>query len=176
MCQVSAFPWLVALRRFDGSPFRYPVDGLQVGVAGWVVHGVFGPEIGPHSGRLGFYPGDHTIEYYLAGRWSNINAVLGPAGEARGYYCNLATPSALVSDEIVYTDLDLDLLVQPSGTYTLLDEAEYEERAARYGYPPEVRAAVAAALADLIAAVERREPPFDGVEPAAFLRVVRGAG
>jgi hypothetical protein len=173
----AGFPRLyVAPRRFDGTPkFRYPVDGLELGATRWVVHGVFGPEIGPHSRRLGFFPGDHTIEYYTAGRWSNVYAVLGPAGEARGFYCNLGTPPARVGDEIVYTDLDLDLLVRPSGEYAVLDQEEYEERAARYGYPAEVRRAVAAALAALIAAVEQRQPPFDGREPRAFFqRVLAG--
>ena len=50
----------------------------------------------------------------------------------------------------------------------MLDEDEYEERAARFGYPPEARAAVAAALAALIEAVEHRQPPFDGAEARAF--------
>jgi hypothetical protein len=171
------FPRLyVAPRRFDGTPkFRYPVDGLELGATRWVVHGVFGPEIGPHSQRLGFFPGDHTIEYYTAGRWSNVYAVFDPAGEARGFYCNLGTPPERVGDEIVYTDLDLDLLVRPSGEYAVLDQEEYEERAVRYGYPAEVRRVVAAALAALIAAVEQRQPPFDGREPRAFFqRVLAG--
>jgi hypothetical protein len=168
------FPRLyVAPRRYDGTPkFRYPVDGLELGPHRWVVHGVFGPEIGPHSGRLGFYPGDHTIEYYFAGQWSNIYAVLGPDGTRRGFYCNLGMPPERHGDEIRYTDLDLDLLVGPDGAHQVLDEDEYEERAARYGYPPPVRAAVAAALADLIDAVTAGRPPFDGVEAAAFLRLV----
>lgn len=171
------FPRLyVAPRRYDGSPkFRYPVDGLELGPIRWVVHGVFGPEIGPHSDRLGFYPADHTIEFYTAGAWSNVYAVFSPTGLARGYYCNLGTPPERARDEITYTDLDLDVLVWPDGRHAVLDEDEYEERAARYAYPPAVRAGVAAALADLIAAVERRAPPFDGAEARAFFELAVGS-
>jgi hypothetical protein len=174
--EANRFPRLyVAPRRYDGTPkFRYPVDALEIGAARWVVHGVFGPEIGPHSARLGFFPGDHTIEFYPAGVWSNVYAVIGPAGERRGYYCNLATPPALAGDEIVYTDLDLDLLVGPDGRRRLLDEDEYEERAARYGYPPAVREQVASALAALTAAAEAGRPPFDGAEAMAFFRLATG--
>jgi hypothetical protein len=170
------FPRLyVAPRRYDGTPkFRYPVDGLELGDTRWVVHGVFGPEIGPHSARLGFYPGDHTIEFYLATAWSNVYAVLSPAGEPRGYYCNLGTPARREGDEIRYTDLDLDLLVRPDGRYMVMDEDEYQERAARFGYPADMRAQVAAALADLIAAVERAAPPFDGREARAFFERATG--
>jgi hypothetical protein len=170
------FPRLVvAPRRYDGSPkFRYPVDGLELSATRWVAHGVFGPEVGPHSDRLGFYPGDHTIEFYTPGVWSNVYAVLSPAGEPRGFYCNLAMPPTLTGDEIAYVDLDLDLLVRPDRSYTVLDEDEYAERAARYGYPPAVRAAVAAALAALIDAVERRQPPFDWAEASAFFDLATG--
>ena len=96
------FPRLtVAPRRFDGTPkFRYPVDGLELGATRWVVHGVFGPEVGPHSDRLGFYPGDHTIEFYTPGVWSNVYAVLSPAGAPRGFYCNLGMPPTFEGDEI----------------------------------------------------------------------------
>lgn len=169
MSQAAArFPRLyVAPRRADGAPkYRYPVDRLEAGERRWVVHGVFGPEIGPHSGRLGFYPGDHTIEFYPRDTWSNVYAVLSPAGEVRGYYCNLATPPHQDGDELIYTDLDLDLLVGPTGVHRLLDEEEYRARTARLGAA--VRAEVEAALAALIAAVEARQAPFDGVEARAF--------
>jgi protein associated with RNAse G/E len=104
-----------------------------------------------------------------------VYAVLSPAGEARGYYCNLGTPARREGDEIIYTDLDLDLLVGPDGTYRVMDEDEYEERAARYGYPDSVRQQVAGALADLIAAVEQRAAPFDGVEARTLFRTVVSA-
>lgn len=166
----ASFPRLtVAPRRYDGSPkFRYPADGLELGPRRWVVHGVFGPEIGPHSQRLDFYPGDHTVEFYTADRWYNVYAVFSPAGDPRGYYCNLATPPRRDGDEITYIDLDIDVLVRPDGGYVVLDEDEYAERVRRFGYPPDVQASVAAALAELTAAVEGRRPPFDGAEAHAF--------
>jgi hypothetical protein len=166
---------IVAPRRYDGTlKFSYPVDALDLSPTRWVVHGVFGPEVEPHSQRLGFFPGDHTIEIYTPGRWSNVNAVFGPAGERRGFYCNLATPPERHGDEIRYTDLDLDLLVRADGSQVVLDEDEYAERADRYGYPPGVRAAVATALQDLSDAATAMRPPFDGLEAASFLRLALG--
>jgi protein associated with RNAse G/E len=157
--------------RYDGSPkFRYPVDALALDDRRWVVHGVFGPEIGSHSGRLGFYPGDHTIEFYLVETWWNAYAVFSPAGAPRGYYCNIATPPRREADAIVYTDLDLDLLVRPDGSAVVLDRDEYEERAARFGYPADLRRQVDAALAEVTALAERRADLFDGGEAAVFFR------
>jgi uncharacterized protein len=165
-----AFPRLhIAPLRYDGSPkFRYPVEALEVGPRRWVVHGIFGPEIGPHAARLGFYPGDHTIEFFSADAWWNVHAVFAPDGAPRGYYCNVATPSRHEGGEIIYTDLDLDLLVGPDGGFRVLDQEEYEERAARHGYPADLRASIAAALADLIAAARAGAAPFDGLEARAF--------
>jgi hypothetical protein len=166
----SAWPRLVvAPRRYNGAPkFRYPVDALEIGPPRWALHGIFGSEIGPHSQRLGFYPGDHTIELYEAERWFNVYAVFSPDGELRGYYCNLATPPAQERDELTYVDLDLDLLVRPDGRYELLDRDEYEEHAARLGYPDDLRARVDQGLRELIGLIERRQPPFDGVEARRF--------
>jgi hypothetical protein len=159
----------VAPRRYDGSPkFRYPVDALEAGPRRWVLHGIFGPEIGPHSHRLGFYPGDHTIELYEAEQWFNVYAVFSPTGDLRGYYCNLATPPTQEHDELTYIDLDIDLLVRPDGRYEILDRDEYEERAARLGYPDDLRTRVEQALRELTDLIERRQPPFDGVEARRF--------
>lgn len=166
----------VAPLRYDGSrKFRYPVDGLELGERRWVVHGVFGPEIGPHSGRLGFFPGDHTIEFYLPDRWWNVYAVFGPAAERRGYYCNVSTPAQRDGDEIVYTDLDIDLLVRADGSHLIMDEDEYHERAERMGYTAEVRQQVATAVEELVGAASQRLDLFDGVEALAFLDRVLAA-
>jgi protein associated with RNAse G/E len=160
----AIFPRLfVAPRRYDGSPkFRYPVDGLTLAADHWVVHGIFGPEIGPHSQRLGFFPGDHTIEFYRADVWWNVYAVFGPEGQRRGYYCNVGTPATRQADEIVYTDLDIDLLVGPTGAYRLMDEDEYAERAARLGYSDELRGNVQRAVDQLVAAAAAGADLFDG--------------
>ena len=170
------FPRLrVAPRRHDGSPkFSYPVSALELSEKRWVLHGVFGPEVGPHSERLGFYPGDHTIEFYVVGDWANVYAVFSPDGQARGFYCNIGTPPEREGDSVIYTDLDIDLLVRADGSHMVLDEDEYQERADRFGYTAETRARVAATLRELVGRAERRAAPFDGVEARAFFEHARG--
>lgn len=160
----------VAPRRYDGSAkFRYPVDSLESNDRRWVVHGIFGPEIGPHSERLGFFPGDHTIEFYPIDCWWNVYAVFSPTGLLRGYYCNIGQPPYRDGDAIVYVDLDLDLLVRADGSQVVMDEEEYQQRAERFGYSCEVRQRVQAALDELIALATARAAPFDGLEARALL-------
>jgi protein associated with RNAse G/E len=52
------------------------------------------------------------------------------------------------------------VLVAPDFTYRVLDEDEFEAHAALYHYPPEVRARVPRARAELIDMIEHRRFPF----------------
>jgi hypothetical protein len=61
---------------------------------------------------------------------------------------------------LTFVDLDIDVLVAPDFTYGVLDEDEFEAHAALYRYPPEVRARVPRALAELIDMIEHRRFPF----------------
>jgi uncharacterized protein len=72
-------------------------------------------------------PGDRFVETYFTDRWYNIYEIFAKQGGARlGWYCNIARPAVLESDELLsFVDLALDLWVAVDGTQTVLDEDEF---------------------------------------------------
>jgi protein associated with RNAse G/E len=105
--------------------------------------------------------GTVSTEYFWRDRWYSIFRFREPTGALRNYYCNVNRPPTLVGRLLTFVDLDIDVLVLPDHTYRVLDEDEFAEHAAHYGYSPEVRQRVTRALNELIELIERREFPFD---------------
>jgi protein associated with RNAse G/E len=106
--------------------------------------------------------GTRSIEYYWLDRWYNIFRFVQPTGELRNFYCNINVPPVLQGGVLSYVDLDLDVLVAPDLSFTVLDEDEFEANAARFNYPAEVRTRAQDALKQLIALIKERRFPFHG--------------
>lgn len=104
--------------------------------------------------------GTQSIEYYWFDRWYNVFCFLHPNGEPQNFYCNVTVPPVLVRGVLSYIDLDMDILVAPDLSFTILDEAEFEQNAERYGYPGDIRAKSHEALAELVSMIETRHFPF----------------
>lgn len=107
-------------------------------------------------------PGTVSIEYYWTNRWYNIFRFIEPTGALRSYYCNVNAPPTLDGDVLSYVDLDIDILVTPDLSYTVVDEDEFEANAALFKYTDEVKARAREALGELIQLIEMRRFPFDG--------------
>ena len=105
--------------------------------------------------------GTLSIEYYWLDRWYNVFRFHEPTGELRNYYCNLNVPPTFDGRVLRYIDLEIDLLVSPDLSYTVLDEEEFETNAARYHYPAQLRSRVRQALDEMVALIEARQFPFD---------------
>ena len=99
-------------------------------------------------------------EYYWLDRWYNVFRFVEPTGELRNFYCNVNVPPVLQRNVLSYIDLDMDVLVAPDFSYSILDEDEFAANAARFNYPAEVLLKSRTALEDLIALIERRAFPF----------------
>jgi predicted RNA-binding protein associated with RNAse of E/G family len=114
-------------------------------------------------GYVVFEPGDNFFEHYFSTYWYNICELRSPAGDLKGWYCNVTRPAQIERDTILSEDLELDLFVSPDRSTIL--RLDLDEFAAR-GLDSSDRAAHAAALAALDE-LERmaREglPPFDSV-------------
>jgi protein associated with RNAse G/E len=124
-----------------------------------VVEGVFESEVRhPLLGTVAV--GTLSTEYYWADRWYSVFRFREPGGELRNYYCNVNCPAEFDGQLLTFVDLDIDVLVAPDFSYSVLDEDEFEAHAARYAYPPEVREQVPRALAELIGMIEGRRFPF----------------
>jgi uncharacterized protein len=102
-----------------------------------------------------------SIEYYWLDRWYNIFRFIQPTGELRNFYCNVNVPPVLQGDVLSYIDLDMDILVEPDLSYSILDEDEFMTNAARFNYPEEIRRRSQEALEQLVTLIESRAFPFN---------------
>jgi ABC-type Fe3+/spermidine/putrescine transport system ATPase subunit len=72
--------------------------------------------------------GDRFVETFFTGRWYNIFEIYDrDDGALKGWYCNIARPAIFEArDTLSYTDLALDLWVNPRHEMTVLDEDEFD--------------------------------------------------
>lgn len=105
--------------------------------------------------------GTISYEYYWLDRWYNVFRFLETEGRVRNYYCNINMPPEFNNGVLDYVDLDIDVVIWPDFTYSVLDVGEYEASAARYNYPESVKTNVQRALVELIGLIEARAFPFD---------------
>ena len=104
--------------------------------------------------------GTQSLEYYWLDRWYNIFRFAQPDGKLRNYYCNVNVPARFDGETLSYVDLDLDILVDPDFSYTVLDVEDFERNAERYGYTQQVQANARQALKELVSMIEARAFPF----------------
>lgn len=110
---------------------------------------------------LGTIPkGTRTIEYYWLDHWYNIFRFLNEDGDTRLWYCNINTPPSLADQVLTYTDLDIDVLVQPDLSYSVLDLDDFEDNAMRFGYSEDTRRQAVGALNDVQELIRTRRFPF----------------
>ena len=100
-----------------------------------------------------------AICFYYDDRWYNVISMVRKSGIF--YYCNIASPSLYDGEAIKNIDYDLDVKVFPDGTYSILDENEYQYHADKMHYPREIRDIVEGELKVLIDKIEKKEKPFD---------------
>lgn len=105
--------------------------------------------------------GTLSVEYYWLDRWYNVFRFHEPTGELRNYYCNVNMPPTFDGRVLSYIDLDIDILVAPDLSYSILDEDEFRESAARFNYSSAIRESARAALSELVTLIEARRFPFD---------------
>lgn len=85
-------------------------------------------------------PGTVTIAHYWSDRPYNVYHWLD-RGRTLGYYCNVAEATTISEEEVSYTDLVVDVLIDPTGITTVLDEEELPT-----DLPAPLRATVSRAL------------------------------
>jgi protein associated with RNAse G/E len=105
--------------------------------------------------------GTLSKEYFWTDRWYSVFRFGAPGGGLLNFYCNVNTPARLEAGALYFTDLDIDVLVRPDLTYSILDKDEFERHAELYSYPPEYRERARVALEELVSLVEGGQFPFD---------------
>ena len=98
-------------------------------------------------------------------RWYNVYVNYTDDGELSHFYCNVGLPPEVSGHMLRFVDLDLDVRIYPDGRYDVLDEDEFTEHAALFGYPPDTQRAARQAVSDIIARWHARLSPFDGRRP-----------
>lgn len=105
--------------------------------------------------------GTVSHEYYWLDRWYNVFRFHDASGQFRNFYCNINLPPIFQDFALDYVDLDIDLLVDSSGSITVLDEAEFEENVKLFKIPADVCDNAKRAVDQLALSIERRIFPFD---------------
>jgi uncharacterized protein len=107
--------------------------------------------------------GTLSTEYFWTDRWYSVFRFQAPDGRLLRFYCNLNTPPTFEPGLLTYVDLDVDVLVEPDYSYSVLDEDEFAMHAELYRYPAAYHFNVREALAELRHLIERRQFPFGAV-------------
>ncbi|PWI58108.1 DUF402 domain-containing protein [Sulfoacidibacillus thermotolerans] len=78
------------------------------------------------------------------------------------YYCNSCTPPEIdiTQREVRFVDLDLDLLVDATGTMRVVDQSEFLRNAVEYAYPEEIMLRVQEDLGELQQMAQGRKGVF----------------
>ena len=106
--------------------------------------------------------GTLSREFFWTDRWYSVFRFGAPTdGRLLNFYCNVNTPARLEAGTLYFTDLDIDVLVKPDLSYSILDEDEFERHAELYSYPSEYRARALEALDQLSSLIEGRQFPFN---------------
>ena len=125
-----------------------------------VLEGVFEDEV--RHPLLGLIrAGTRSTEYFWTDRWYNVFRFREPTGELRCFYCNVNMPPQLSEGRLTFVDLDVDILVAPDFSYSVLDEDEFEENQEKYRYPLEFHTQAVRARDELISMIKGRAFPFD---------------
>lgn len=104
-----------------------------------------------------FRRGDLMHEYYYKDRWYNIFALYDGTTDDRlkGWYCNFCWPTVWGDELIYWRDLALDMWIDPTGAWQLLDNEEYEA----LGVSAELQQHITNAIQELITLAESGELP-----------------
>ena len=146
--------------KYDGRVHRsWPARLTRREGALVVLDGFFAEEV-RHTLLGTIEAGTLSREFYWTDRWYSVFRFSDPVGRLQCFYCNVNTPPRLVDGVLSFVDLDVDVLVRPDFSYTVLDEDEFDAHAAVYVYPVEYRARVGEALEEIISMIEGRQFPF----------------
>ncbi len=119
-----------------------------------------------HTGDFGDFQmtkGDPVLEYFSEDLWYGTIRLMNPRGELRGWYCDICLPPRLdilgSGAELTYTDLALDVFIDPAGNPRVKDRREFESRILPR-LSPSSRRRCYDAVQDLLESARRGASPF----------------
>jgi len=115
----------------------------------------------PKSYELGLFTienGDRSIEWFYPNRYYNIFRIHeGDSKIIKGYYCNITRPAIITEATITADDLELDVLISPTGKIVLRDEDEFNA----LSLPDNEHKQALQAVEQIRNLVKNQQAPFD---------------
>jgi hypothetical protein len=109
------------------------------------------------GGRV-WYTKEPSVSFFFKNYWYNVIGIIKTTGIS--FYCNLSSPVLYDLEAIKYIDYDLDIMVLPDFSYSVLDQNEYQKHQKQMNYPEALCAILEQELKALIIRIENREFPF----------------
>lgn len=154
---------VVEVRKYDGAKHRsWPARLARTEGTLLVLDAAFAEDV-EHNLLGNIARGTVSTEYYWTDRWYNVFRFGNPDNTLRQFYCNINLPPEFDGRVLSYIDLDIDVLVNPDLTYSVLDEDDFKENSRRYGYSDEIKLGAHKGLQDLLAAIESHQFPFSSL-------------
>lgn len=128
----------VQARKSDGTVYRWwhavveYVDCVRIVTVNRAGDRVYGP--------AGGWAIQHcTRTNYWFQRPYNLAEVYQPDGSVKQIYIHIASPATPGDGTLSYTDLELDVVKRPGQPLRIVDEDEFDDAAAQYGYTYEFK-------------------------------------
>lgn len=118
----------------------------------------------------------YALQFYGMRQPLSILVCFDGAGNVMEWQCDAGLPARISGRVIEFTDLDLDVMVNPDGTYYVRDVEDFEARSAAIGYTEEARQAAWKGVALALLLVKRKRYPFDESAEALLGRVLAAQG
>lgn len=121
--------------KYDGSPHRWWRSHIiRADDCGLLLHTPNGTLM---NGPKGGWQSRGGNTFFWWDRWYNVYQAPDDSTTLR-YYVHIATPPALSAGQLVYIDLDVDVIMDITGRVRVEDEDEFATGTVRYGYSDEV--------------------------------------
>lgn len=118
----------------------------------------------------------YALQFYGMRQPLSVLVCFDRAGNVMEWQCDAGLPARITGRVIEFTDLDLDVMVNPDGTHYVRDVEDFETRSAAMGYSEEAKQAAWKGVALALLLVKRKRYPFDGSGEALLGRVLAAQG
>lgn len=151
----------VQVVKYDGTPHcEWDTTLLQETPQYILVYGQTGRSLVHHTRQQTFNCATPSLEYYDLQEGYTVNLDFERTGER--YYCNICLPTERTASGLRFVDLDLDLIRDTTGQWTVVDEDEFLENQLVFHYPVDIITGAEQMLRRLQDKIQRQAFPFDG--------------
>ena len=118
----------------------------------------------------------YALQFYGMRQPLSILVCFDDAGNVMEWQCDAGLPARITGRVIEFTDLDLDVMVNPNGSYYVRDLEDFDARSTAMGYSDDAKQAAWKGVALALLLVKRKRFPFDGSAEALLGRVLAAQG